>query len=134
VGAAASVHCWKVFNQYDLLIYNYVYISITILLKQIRENGNRNFWLGFMYWLPSGRQVNLYPKYDKQLAARWVVATVIAVFDIGNQTILFSLPSALVLRMRLRISASIDLLYNACSLNSHQLWKWRAMKKKEMTD
>jgi len=47
-----------------------------------------------MYWLPSGLQVNLYPKYDKQLAARWVVATVIAVFDIGNQTILFSLPTA----------------------------------------
>lgn len=41
--AAASVHCWKVFNQCDLLIYNYVYISITILWKQTRENGNRNF-------------------------------------------------------------------------------------------
>jgi len=37
------VHCSKVFNQYDLLIYNYVYISITILRKQIRENGNRYF-------------------------------------------------------------------------------------------
>jgi hypothetical protein len=47
-----------------------------------------------MYWLPSGLQINLYPKYDKQLAARWVVATVIAVFDIGNQTILFSLPTS----------------------------------------
>jgi hypothetical protein len=42
-GAAAIVHCWKVFKQHDLLIYNYVYISITILRKQIRENGNRNF-------------------------------------------------------------------------------------------
>lgn len=42
-----------------------------------------------MYWLPSGLQVNLYTKYDKQLATRWVVATVIAVFDIGKQTILF---------------------------------------------
>ena len=43
-----------------------------------------------MYWHSSGLQVNLYTKYDKQLAARWVIATVIAVFDIGNQTILFS--------------------------------------------